>query len=222
MSRIVKDGTERKREFVDTALHLFLERGYERTSINTIIEAVGVTKGAFYHYFKSKEEILDCITDEYAENFANGVLPIYEDPDLNALEKLNQGFLKAQLVREEHRELLLRLFGFMNRDENLLFRKRFTEKVLNRVKQSYTRMIYQGISEGIFQTEYPEEVADLIINMGSEYRSKIATIALSQDRSPFFREEIFDLIDFLSDTVEKILGLESNALKLREGFEPYL
>jgi AcrR family transcriptional regulator len=47
--RIAKPGKIRKQELIDTALKLFTERGYHKTSINAVIEAVGVTKGAFYY-----------------------------------------------------------------------------------------------------------------------------------------------------------------------------
>lgn len=220
--RIVKEGEVRRKEFIDTAVRLFIENGYDRTSIASIIEAVGVTKGAFYHYFKSKEEILDAVTDEYTEKLTTGVLSLYNDPQLSALEKLEQGFLRAQSIRAENSGLLIQLFGFMNRDENLLFNKRFLEKTLRRVKPAYERMIYQGVTEGVFNTDFPEEAADLIIRLGSEYRSKIARVALQEEKSPFYREEISQLIAFLQDILERILGMERDAINLKKGFLPYL
>ncbi len=49
MARIVKAPDERRTEFIETAQALFYTKGYERTSVNDIIEAVGVSKGAFYY-----------------------------------------------------------------------------------------------------------------------------------------------------------------------------
>ncbi|MCK4578956.1 MAG: TetR/AcrR family transcriptional regulator, partial [Candidatus Marinimicrobia bacterium] len=54
MARVLKEYDERKTEFLDAARELFYSLGYEQTSVNTIIEKVGVSKGTFYHYFKSK------------------------------------------------------------------------------------------------------------------------------------------------------------------------
>ena len=49
---------------LDTAQHLFLEKGYENTTIQDIVnELGGLTKGAVYHHFKSKEEIMDAVSD---------------------------------------------------------------------------------------------------------------------------------------------------------------
>ena len=57
--RISKDYDVRKNEILDMAQKLFFEMGYEQTSVSNIIDAVGVAKGTFYYYFKSKEELLE-------------------------------------------------------------------------------------------------------------------------------------------------------------------
>ena len=66
MVRISKDYDVRKQEFLDAAQKLFYEQGYDQTSVNTIIDAVGVSKGTFYHYFKSKEDLLDALAERVA------------------------------------------------------------------------------------------------------------------------------------------------------------
>lgn len=220
--REVKEGVVRKREFIETALRLFLENGYDRTSISMIIEALNLTKGAFYHYFKSKEEILESVTDEYATRLSESVNAIYEDAGISALDKLKQGFFMAQKIRHENSATLIPLFGLLNKDENALFSKRFLEKVINKIKPSYERMLYQGVSEGVFKTDYVEEAADLIIRMGSEYRSRIAMLMISEEKSPFYKEEILQMIGFLRDMLERVLGIEKGKIDISEGFLSYL
>ena len=56
----------RRLELVDLAQRLFLERGYERTTVNDVIDAAGVSKGAFYHHFRAKEELLEAIAERFA------------------------------------------------------------------------------------------------------------------------------------------------------------
>ena len=53
--RIVKEHEERKNEILDTAEILFEEKGYDKCSVNDILNRIGIAKGTFYHYFKSKE-----------------------------------------------------------------------------------------------------------------------------------------------------------------------
>ena len=55
-------------KILDVSMRLFTEQGYEHTTIQDIVDALGMSKGAIYHHFKSKEDILDRINDRYYEN----------------------------------------------------------------------------------------------------------------------------------------------------------
>jgi AcrR family transcriptional regulator len=83
MVRISKEHDERLTEFLDTARQLFFEKGYEKTSVNDIIEKVGVAKGTFYHYFKSKEDLLDQLVNQFIEKSLSTVGEMMERTDLN-------------------------------------------------------------------------------------------------------------------------------------------
>ena len=52
-------------KILDVSMRLFTEQGYEHTTIQDIVDALGMSKGAIYHHFKSKEDILDKLTDRY-------------------------------------------------------------------------------------------------------------------------------------------------------------
>ena len=64
MTRIVKAPDERRSELIATAQQLFYTTGYERTSVNDIVKAVGVAQGTFYYYFDSKQAILEALVAE--------------------------------------------------------------------------------------------------------------------------------------------------------------
>ena len=69
--RITKEPEERKQEIIDTAMRLFYEKGYEKTSIADIAKAIGVAQGLCYRYFPSKEALFDCTVDQYAQILAD-------------------------------------------------------------------------------------------------------------------------------------------------------
>lgn len=69
--RITKEPEERKQEILDTAMRLFYEKGYEKTSIADIAKAIGVAQGLCYRYFPSKEALFDSAIDQYATELAN-------------------------------------------------------------------------------------------------------------------------------------------------------
>ena len=65
--RISKEPAERKQEIIDTAMRLFYEKGYEKTSISDIAKAMNVAQGLFYRYFPSKEVLFDTAVEQYAQ-----------------------------------------------------------------------------------------------------------------------------------------------------------
>ena len=74
--RIVKAHDERKNEIIDTAQNLFMTKGYSTCSVAEIIDAIGIAKGTFYHYFKSKEEVLDAIVDKGTDMIVNRIYKV--------------------------------------------------------------------------------------------------------------------------------------------------
>ena len=72
-SRRSKHPEERRKELLDAAERLFVEQGYEETSIRDIITTVGVAHGLFYYYFRSKEDILAAIIDRFYDSFLRAV-----------------------------------------------------------------------------------------------------------------------------------------------------
>ena len=76
-----------KQEILKTASRLFLERGFENVSIEDVVTEVNLTRGAFYHYFKSREDLfINVKTLDFNEN--NPFALVKEKKELNALEKL--------------------------------------------------------------------------------------------------------------------------------------
>ena len=85
---------------LETAGRLFVEKGYERTSIQDIVDNLGgLSKGAIYHHFKSKEEILSAVTDRMTEHSEVLLSRIRDDETLTGKEKLRKLFYESLTVR---------------------------------------------------------------------------------------------------------------------------
>lgn len=84
--------SETKEHIVSTAFKLFLENGYESTSMAQLVQTSNVSKGAFYHYFSSKEEIYDHIIEKY-------FLGYFKEVDWSALESLSLEEIKQEITR---------------------------------------------------------------------------------------------------------------------------
>ena len=91
-----KNPEETINRILDTAYRLFLEKGYEQTSIQDIINHLGgLSKGAIYHHFKSKEDILEAVTNRITEQSNRMLAGIRDRRDLNGREKLRAIFQES-------------------------------------------------------------------------------------------------------------------------------
>lgn len=92
MTRIVKAPDVRRQELIGIALKQFLENGYEKTSIRSILKEADGEIGMFYHYFESKNEIYEAALEHYNEKYIAKMTELINAPGLGFHEKLNQIF----------------------------------------------------------------------------------------------------------------------------------
>ena len=146
---------------LSVAFRLFIEKGYEHTSIQDIIDNLGgLSKGAIYHHFKSKEDILFAVTDRMTAE-SNQMLAVIRDrTDLNGKEKLKTIF-KASINRPVQDDIFTVAPDFHN-NAKLLFS--LLHDTIENVAPNYILpIIQQGISDGSIKTDYPEQLAELIL-----------------------------------------------------------
>ena len=92
MPRVVKRADVRRNEILTTAYALFCLRGYEGTTVNAIIDELGLSKGAFYHHFESKEEVLQALARRMAEEMYVKLAAAGDEREASPLDKLNLMF----------------------------------------------------------------------------------------------------------------------------------
>lgn len=146
---------------LDVAFRLFMERGYEYTSIQDIIDNLGgLSKGAIYHHFKSKEDILIAVTDRMTAQSNKMLAVIRDSPGLNGKEKLKKIF-KESINRPVQNDIFTVAPNFHNNPRllSLLFHETVEDAAPNYIMP----IIEQGISDGSIKTEYPKQLAELII-----------------------------------------------------------
>lgn len=158
MTRIVKDPIERRREIMNKAIELFLDKGYDKTSVNSIVEELKIAKGTFYHYFKSKEEILYEIIDESVEEYSERI-----KKDLNVLSGAGnkmQFILKKLLMPSD---LSDQLIVSIEDDENAMMHQILEKKFYKKFHPILVEIIKEGTKEGIFDITYPVEITEILL-----------------------------------------------------------
>ncbi len=216
---VVKDYDERKTEFLDTAMQLFMTNGYEQTSVNSIIDAVGVSKGAFYHYFNTKEELLDELAVRASAQSEAVVDEVIAREGLNAVEKLNAVFGATNAFKAQNRELFTALAEVFYSDSNILLRERMSQRSVEAMTPRIGAIIEQGNREGIMSVRHPIETSRFVLRVGTDMvaefaRELPAAASDDPDASRAAADRIVQTLEVYTESVERILGLESGQLRL--------
>ena len=216
MVRVSKDYDERLNELLDVGQQLFFQKGYELTSVNDIIEKVGVAKGTFYHYFSSKDDLLDKIVNRWSRTTLDRVSKLVERQDINALEKLSQFFITIRDYKVENLELIKMLMKVMYRDENLLMRHKMLQQSLRLLTPEFVKVIKQGIEEGHFNPADEIETAELIFSMSLNLSESTVKLLLEAEKKPENLDKIERRLKVYERSVERILGAPEGSFSVVE------
>lgn len=161
--RVIKEAEERKSEILDTAERLFYTKGYSKTTVMDILEAIGIAKGTFYYHFKSKEEVMDAILQRVVDRDVSTAKQIALDQSLSPAEKIIKIF-KSQRPQEgggkDH--LIEQLHAPGNAE---MHQKAVVLSVLS-VAPVLAEIVDEGNALGVFHVEYPKEAMEFLILAG--------------------------------------------------------
>ncbi len=195
---------------LDTAQRLFLEKGYEQTTIQDITDNLGgLTKGAIYHHFKSKEEIIDAVSDRMF--FSNNPFEaVRERKDLNGLQKLREA-IRLNQSDQERTNLTIQSIPVCKNPRLLMEMINSNRKILT---PYYQELLEEGNRDGSIHTKYAKEIAELMPLLTSlwmlpsvfpgskeDMKHKFLFIGemLEKMGVPLFDQEILQIVDDFFD-----------------------
>lgn len=214
MPRIVNQEEQKakRNEILDVALQLIYSKGYEKMTIQDILDQLQISKGAFYHYFDSKAVVLEALVERMAAEQAAPILfSIADDPHLTALEKLHRYFDTSLRWKSARKAFIMELVKVGYSDENALFRQKSFIKMLEYLRVPFTKIIEQGVREGVFSAPYPEITSQVIINVVQSLADASMEILISEKPDGLQRAET--LFAAYSDALERILGAPKDSIQ---------
>jgi TetR/AcrR family transcriptional repressor of nem operon len=216
MPRVVKedDYAARRNEILDIARRLVYTKGYEQMSIQDILDALKISKGAFYHYFDSKQALLDGLIERILDDAEQVLRPIVEAKDLSAIEKLRRYFDTAGRWKVSQKSFMLDLFRVWHADANAIMRQKQEAASIKRIAPMLAEIIQQGMNEGVFSTKYPEQFADMFVGLSHGFEDKLVELLLTDHPPPDALQRLDALIGAYSDSMERILGAPAGSLPL--------
>jgi AcrR family transcriptional regulator len=157
--KISKEYNERRNEILDEAARLFGAKGYDKSTVNDILNAVGIAKGTFYYYFKSKEEVLDAIIDRITEVVVARAEEAASDKKLSPETKLLHIILSMRVESEVGNDLKEEL----HKPENALMHQKSLSLIVTRVTPILARVVAEGINKGAFKSDFPTQYMQIFL-----------------------------------------------------------
>lgn len=180
VARVKKNAEVRKNEFLDSALALFLERGYEATTINDVIERVGVSKGAFYHHYSAKEDLLEGLALRFAAQALESLDDILNQQWPSAVDKVNAFLAHSRQLKTENAAIIWPAFKAVFLPRNIVLYHRLNAALGEAMTPILAGMIAEGVEQGVFDTPDPEATAQMILRLGAVTHDAVARIVAAE------------------------------------------
>ena len=215
MPRVIKHPDIRRAELLDRASALFVQHGYDNVSLNDLIADVGVSKGAFYHWFPSKDELISALAERSAREQITALEAALAQSQGTALDRLNAllraGFdVKMRMGAPEQLAAMVSLL----RPENAHLYGRIVAASEDLARPLLARVIADGVAEGVFHTFDADGVADMILGLSARVNANVVQIYDATDRAA--RDHAIDVLTgrlkLHGLAVDRILGLPDGSV----------
>ena len=157
--RVTKEYDERRNEILDTAEELFHRQGYDKCTINDILKEIGIAKGTFYHYFKSKEDVLDAIVLRYKDIVAGRAGEILKIDDIAPAEKLLRAFMAMRINTQVGDDLMEEL----HKAENALLHQKTLNQMVETMAPILVKIVEEGIERQTWRCKYPLQYMQIFL-----------------------------------------------------------
>lgn len=157
--RIVKEAQERRNEILDVAEHLFMKKGFDGTSTNDILQAVGIARGTLYYHFKSKEDIMDALIDRMSENLLKKARISADDRAISIHERLISVIMAIRLKETDDNEFM----EHIHKPQNALMHQKIQKTMISGITPILTDVVQDGIQQGLFHTLYAYEAVEMMV-----------------------------------------------------------
>lgn len=198
---MAKTKEERRNEIIETAGKLFEEKGYEQTQVQDIVNEIGVAKGLFYYYFKSKDEVIEELADRYADAIIDAVNKLI-DKDITTFDKINRIF---QIFIDSAEKKFGIFMGILN-VKNGITHERIFFNVGKKMVPLVTELILSGNDNGECNCSDPKFITEFLVSGLFNIMNQISPdekIDYLKEKLPTIKTMILKLYNFAEQKESK-------------------
>ena len=198
---MAKTKEERRNEIIETAGKLFEEKGYEQTQVQDIVNEIGVAKGLFYYYFKSKDEVMEELADRYADAIIDAVNKLI-DKDITTFDKINRIFQ----IFIDSAEKKFGIFMEILNVKNGITHERIFFNVGKKMVPLVTELILSGNDNGECNCSDPKFITEFLVSGLFNIMNQISPdekIDYLKEKLPTIKTMILKLYNFAEQKESK-------------------
>jgi len=201
----------RREAFTDAAQRLIQTKGYEQLSLQDVIDEVGASKGAFYHYFSSKETLLQAVIERMTDAALALMVPIVHDQELPAIQKVQLVFSTLAAWKGERKEFFVELLQVWMSAPNSVVREHFRREVVARITPLMATMVGQGMAEGVFTPTSSDGAAAVLVSVMLGANEIATQLFLDRQAGTVTFDEVVSRLAAFTEAYERILGLPAGS-----------
>lgn len=212
----MKKGDLKRIQILDTAEQLFFERGYDRTSVQDILDALQMSKGGFYHYFDAKDSVLRAVSERRAQSRFEQLNAAIHGTRRNPVEKLNLVLGMANLFEAEEAPFAALMLKLCYRDKDAAMCAHRRRVLVDGLLPTLNDIIAEGVADGSFHTRHPMEIGRLLMLMACDVDDEVCNLLADNPDNPDVMLRMLEMLNTWRDSVERLVGAPYGTVVLFE------
>lgn len=212
----MKKGDIKRTQILDAAEALFFERGYDRTSVQDILDQLGMSKGGFYHYFDAKDSVLQAVMERRMQGRLDQLSAALYDSRRGSVDRLNMLLAMANLFEAEETPFAALLLKLCYQDKNAAMTAHRRRVLIDRLLPRVNDVIGEGVTDGSFHTRHPQAVGRLLLLLACDINDEACTLLAERPDNPDVMLRMLELLNAYRESAERLAGAPYGSIVLFE------
>lgn len=215
----MKKGDARREELLATAERLFYTKGYEKTSVQDIIDEMNFSKGGFYHHFDSKLSVLTAICEQRAKESCAQATRAVRSGQGTAVDKLNSVLSSSALLGSGQAGFVALLIQVAYREDGALMREKMKDSQIDCLTPVMESILREGVATREFFVEDISTTVSLLLRLFMQFTDEIAFLLAREDSEERFTEGMVARLRAYRGAIERVLMAPFGSVVLFEAKE---
>ena len=213
----MKKGDLKRRQILDTAERLFYERGYDHTGVQDILDALGMSKGGFYHYFEAKDQLLrELCARRWEERFERVRMEL-NGGRRSPMDKLNLLMGLSNLFEAEDERFAALMLKVCYRDGDASIRECRRRTLIEGAADAVRDAFLEGVEAGVLHARNPVAASRLLLLLACDVNDEACELLATEADDPDAMLRLIDLLNAYREAIELLAGAPFGSLSV---FDP--